>query len=60
MHLVAGEMERIDDGGSAVDLNQSPGDIVILSAADTELAAFASAASRKAVFMSFVSVATST
>ena len=43
MHLVAGEMERIDDGGSAVDLDQSPGDIVILSAADTELAAFASA-----------------
>ncbi|BCP53434.1 cobaltochelatase subunit CobN [Kaistia sp. 32K] len=43
MHLVAGEMERIDDGGSAVDLDQSPGDIVILSAADTELAAFAAA-----------------
>ncbi|MCX5493757.1 cobaltochelatase subunit CobN [Kaistia dalseonensis] len=46
MHLVAGEMERIDDGGSAVDLDQSPGDIVILSAADSELAAFAAAASR--------------
>jgi cobaltochelatase CobN len=43
MHLVAGEMERIDDGGSAVDLDQSPGGIIILSAADTELAAFASA-----------------
>jgi len=43
MHLVAGEMERIDDGGSAVDLDQSPGDIVVLSAADTELAAFAAA-----------------
>jgi len=47
MHLVAGEMERIDDGGSAVDLDQSPGDIVILSAADTELAAFASALARE-------------
>ncbi|MET4632841.1 cobaltochelatase subunit CobN [Kaistia defluvii] len=47
MHLVAGEMERIDDGGSAVDLDQSPGDIVILSAADTELAAFASAFARE-------------
>jgi cobaltochelatase CobN len=43
MHLVAGEMERIDDGGSAIDLDQSPGDIVVLSAADTELAAFAAA-----------------
>jgi cobaltochelatase CobN len=43
MHLVAGEMERIDDGGTAVDLDQSPGDIIILSAADTELAAFAAA-----------------
>ncbi|MBN9027565.1 MAG: cobaltochelatase subunit CobN, partial [Rhizobiales bacterium] len=47
MHLVAGEMERIDDGGSAVDLDQSPGDIIILSAADTELAAFASAFARE-------------
>ncbi|MBZ9939313.1 cobaltochelatase subunit CobN [Mesorhizobium sp. BR1-1-16] len=47
MHLVAGETERIDDGSSAVDLDQSPGDIVLISAADSELAAFAAAAGRK-------------
>ncbi len=46
MHLVAGETERIDDGSAAVDLDQSPGDIVLISAADSELAAFASAAGR--------------
>ncbi|HWJ72938.1 MAG TPA: cobaltochelatase subunit CobN [Kaistia sp.] len=46
MHLVAGETERIDDGSSAVDLDQSPGDIVLISAADSELAAFAAAAGR--------------
>ncbi|MFC0288425.1 cobaltochelatase subunit CobN [Kaistia hirudinis] len=46
MHLVAGETERIDDGATAVDLDQSPGDIVILSAADSELAAFAAAEAR--------------
>ncbi|MBN9290631.1 MAG: cobaltochelatase subunit CobN, partial [Hyphomicrobium denitrificans] len=43
MHLVAGETERIDDGAAAVDLDQSPGDIIVLSAADSELAAFAGA-----------------
>ncbi len=46
MHLVAGETERIDDGSAAVDLDQSPGDIVLISAADSELAAFAAAARR--------------
>ena len=46
MHLVAGETERIDDGSAAVDLDQSPGDIVLISAADSELAAFAAAAAR--------------
>ncbi|SHH02963.1 cobaltochelatase CobN [Kaistia soli DSM 19436] len=46
MHLVAGETERIDDGSSAVDLDQTPGEIVFISAADSELAAFAAAAGR--------------
>ncbi len=46
MHLVAGETERIDDGSAAVDLDQSSGDIVLISAADSELAAFAAAARR--------------
>ncbi|MEP3275191.1 MAG: cobaltochelatase subunit CobN [Stappiaceae bacterium] len=41
MHILAAQSRRIDDGGDAVDLDQSPGDIVILSAADTELSGFA-------------------
>jgi cobaltochelatase CobN len=41
MHLLAGEAARIDDGDAAVDLAQPPGDIIVLSAADTELAALA-------------------
>jgi cobaltochelatase CobN len=43
MHLLAGETGRIDAGESAVDLGQSPGDIVVLSAADTELGLLAQA-----------------
>ncbi len=48
MHLLAGDTERIDDGDAAVDLDQSPGDIVILSAADSELAALAAVARGRA------------
>ncbi|MEI2388063.1 cobaltochelatase subunit CobN [Breoghania sp. JC706] len=44
MHIPVTQARRIDDGESAVDLGQTPGDIVILSAADTELAGFAAAA----------------
>ncbi len=39
MHLLAGEVQRIDDAEAAVDLELPPGDIVFLSAADTEIAA---------------------
>ncbi len=45
MHLLAGDTGRIDDGDAAVDLGQSPGDVVFLSAADSELAALAAATS---------------
>ena len=38
MHLLAATPGAIADGAEAVDLGQSPGDIVVLSAADTELA----------------------
>ncbi len=38
MHILAIESGTIDDGESAVDLEQSPAEIIILSAADTELA----------------------
>jgi len=37
MHLLAAKPGGISDGAEAVDLGQSPGDIVILSAADTDL-----------------------
>jgi len=45
MHILAAQPGRIDDGNEAVDMEQSPGDIVVLSAADTELAGLADAAS---------------
>lgn len=43
MHILASQTRRIDDGGDAVDLDQSPADVVFLSAADTELGSFAAA-----------------
>ncbi len=46
MHLLAAQPGGVADGGEAVDLGQSPGKIVILSAADTELAGLAAARGR--------------
>ena len=46
MHLLAAVPGRID-GAEAVDLDQSPGDVVVLTAADTEIAALAAAAQRR-------------
>ncbi len=46
MHLLAAQPGGIVDGSEAVDLGQSPGDIVVLSAADTELAGLAAARER--------------
>lgn len=43
MHLLAAQPGRIDDGMEAVDLGQTPGDVVILSAADSELSSLAQA-----------------
>ncbi len=43
MHLLAAEPGGINDGSEAIDLGQTPGDIVFLSAADTELSALADA-----------------
>jgi len=43
MHLLAAQPGGIADGGEAVDLGQTPGDIVFASAADTELACLARA-----------------
>jgi len=41
MHLLAAQPGQIVDGTEAVDLGQSPGEIVFISAADTELACLA-------------------
>src|SRR6185295_6049593 len=38
MHLLAAKPGQIADGSEAIDLGQSPGEIVVLSAADSELA----------------------
>ena len=46
MHLLAAQPGTISDGGEAIDLGQTAGDIVVLSAADTELACLAAARDR--------------
>lgn len=43
MHLLAATPGAVDDGSEAIDLGQTPGDIVIVTAADTEIACFATA-----------------
>ncbi len=43
MHLLAATPGAISDGTEPVDLGQSPADVVIISAADTELAALSEA-----------------
>jgi cobaltochelatase CobN len=44
MHLLSATPGTISNGEEAIDLAQSPGDIVILTVADSELACFAKAA----------------
>ena len=46
MHLLAAQPGMVTDGSEAVDLGQEPGDVVILSAAESELACFAGAQGR--------------
>jgi len=48
MHLLVGDVGSIDGGDAAIDLAQSRGEIVVLSAADTELALLAHAMERRA------------
>ncbi|WP_136656451.1 cobaltochelatase subunit CobN [Nitratireductor sp. XY-223] len=43
MHLLLAQKGSISDGNEAVDLGQTPGEIVFLTAADTELASLAKA-----------------
>ncbi|NIZ00889.1 cobaltochelatase subunit CobN [Thalassospira lucentensis] len=46
MHLLAAQPGMVTDGSEAVDLGQEPGDVVILSAAESELACLAGAQDR--------------
>lgn len=46
MHLLAAQPGMVTDGSEAVDLGQQPGDVVILSAAESELACLAGAQAR--------------
>lgn len=47
MHLLAAQPGGIDDGSEAIDLGQTPGDIVVITAADTEIACLAAAQARR-------------
>ncbi len=46
MHLLAGAQGAVQDGSEAVDLGQTPADILVLSAADSDLACLAAAHDR--------------
>src|SRR3954453_10142720 len=47
MHLLATEPGTIDDGAAAVDLGQTPGNIIVLASADTEIGLLAAAQARR-------------
>ncbi len=47
MHLLAATPGAVDDGSEAIDLGQTPGDIIFLTAADTEIACLAAAQARR-------------
>src|SRR5260370_9441102 len=47
MHRLATTPGTIGDGSAAIDLAQTPGDIVLLSSADTEIALLAAAQKRR-------------
>ncbi|NRP73717.1 Aerobic cobaltochelatase subunit CobN [Ensifer psoraleae] len=47
MHLLLAQKGTIADGNEAIDLGQSPADVLFLSAADTELASIAAAYGRR-------------
>ena len=43
MHLLSAQKGTLSEEGEALDLGQTPGEVIFLSAADTELAALAQA-----------------
>ncbi len=46
MHLLTAQAGGVEDGSQPVDLQQSPGDIVVLTSADTEIAGLSAAKRR--------------
>ncbi len=56
MHLLAAQPGAVSDGSEAIDLGQTPGDIVVLSAADTELSMLAQACAQLGEVDGFPSV----
>ncbi|MBL0373155.1 cobaltochelatase subunit CobN [Rhizobium sp. KVB221] len=57
MHLLLAQKGTISDGDEAFDLGQTPGDILFLSAADTEIASIAVAANKAAASWRLVNLA---
>ena len=49
MHLLAAQPGSVTDGSEAVDLNQTPGEIIVISAADMELTLLAEARAERPV-----------
>ncbi|MEM7190132.1 MAG: cobaltochelatase subunit CobN, partial [Pseudomonadota bacterium] len=43
MHLLLAQPGEVTDGSEAIDLSQTPGDLIVITAADTEIAALAEA-----------------
>ncbi|KPF69668.1 hypothetical protein IP69_09945 [Bosea sp. AAP35] len=56
MHLLPTSEIRLDDGEDAVDLGLPPGDVVVLSFADSDLSALAAAAGDSALSVRLVSL----
>jgi cobaltochelatase CobN len=57
MHLLLAQKGSISEGDEAFDLGQSPGDILFLSAADTEIASVAAFANRGSATWRLVNLA---
>ena len=46
MHLLAAQPGGVSDGSEAIDLGQTPGDVLVITAADTEISAISQARKR--------------
>jgi cobaltochelatase CobN len=57
MHLLLAQKGSISDGDEAFDLGQTPGDVLFLSAADTEIASVAAAVNRGGLAWRLVNLA---